>query len=231
MGEITEIGRAILSQAEHRLEVVAQNIANISTPGYKTRRPFADLIGEAGTQNHLTKAAVSVDFTNAKMIRTGDPLNLAVEGPGFFTLRAGDGTYFSSNGQFKRDAVGRLLLGDHMVLQGDGGDVIVKGAMSVSADGVVLDDGAPVARLSISQIDDPGKLQPLANGVFGLGEALSQPATGALVRQGMLETSNVSSANEMLSMMAAVRQAEAGQRLMQLYDDLTGRAITAFGQA
>jgi flagellar basal-body rod protein FlgF len=231
VGEITEIGRAILSQAEQRLEVVAQNIANISTPGYKTRRPFSDLVGESGAQDRLTNGSLSVDFANAKKIRTDDPLNIAIEGPGFFTLRAGDDTYFSRNGQFNRDADGRLILGDHMVLQGDGGDVIVKGALSVSTDGVVLDDGTPVARLSISQINEPDKLQPLANGIFGAGTALSQPAAGALVRQGMLETSNVSSANEMLSMMAAVRQAEAGQRLMQLYDDLTGRAITAFGQA
>jgi flagellar basal-body rod protein FlgF len=226
MGAI-EIAEAILSRASQRVELSAHNLSNITTPAYKAHRPFAVTL-----QNSPEGATPSVDFTIGKLRHTGNPLDIAISGSGFFAVRSGDAIYYTRNGQFALDDTGRLVTGQGMAVQSSGGgDVVIDGAeMTVLADGTVLANGAPVARLMVVDFDDLGMLRPASGGVFTALEGAAMEAASPMVRQGMLETSNVSSANEMLSLMAALRSAQSGQRVIQIYDDLMGRALTAFGQ-
>jgi len=93
----------------------------------------------------------------------------------------------------------------------------------------VLDGDTPVGRLAVVSFADTSVLRPIGAGLFSAPEDAAQPVSAEL-HQGMLETSNVSTADEMVSIMAALRSAQSGQRVVQVYDDLMGRAVSAFGQ-
>jgi len=146
-------------------------------------------------------------------------------------VKSADVTYYTRDGQFDRDSDGRLVTGDGMVLQSSAGDVTVSGAnLTVSQDGTILDQGEPVARLTIADFGDAKSLQPAGGNVFTAATS-PQDVASPTIRQGMLETSNVSQADEMISIMGALRGAQSGQQMMQVYDELMDRATAAFGQA
>lgn len=232
MGALIEIGGVILSQAEGRAEIAAQNISNITTPGYKRRVSFEKVIAStdaASLQN--TALSVTTDFSPGKPIETRDPYNLAISGAGFFVVRSADGLVYTRQGQFRRNADGRVVAADGLALQTeDGGDLVLKtDAFQVTPDGVVTENGVPVAKLALMDIADPS-LASAAPGGFSAPDDAVVKAQAASVRQGAIESSNVSTADEMVAIMQAVRRAETGQRIIGAYDDLMGRALSVFGQ-
>lgn len=234
LGGLIEIASAIMADASRSAQTSAQNVANITTPGYRRRIGFADALAASREIGFEPTAEPAVlDLTPGKLVDTGNPYDLAVSGEGFFVVRRADGTLlYTRDGQFRRDADGRLVDGRGAVLQADGGDLLLRGQrVEVLGDGVVLEDGEPVARLDVVTFVDPSRLQPAPTGGGLLASAENvQPATSPAVRQGAVETSNVTTAAEMVSVMAALRRAEAGQRLALVYDDLMGRVISSFGQ-
>lgn len=233
--QITEIAGQILARAERRAEVAAQNITNASTPGYRRRISFSELMNAGGTsgaapgQQH---EAVAADFTAGQLRQTGGATDLAIAGEGFFIVRSDDATLYTRQGQFHRDDTGRLVTAQGLALQNmDGGDVVVgDGPFQVAADGTVTRGGEPLARIAVVDFDDRHALVPGDGGAFAADAAEPRPFQGAVVRQGMLEGSNVNTGDEMVAMMEAVRRAETGQRLVTTYDDLMGRALNLFGQ-
>lgn len=231
MGGVLKIGGAILSRASQRMEVTAQNMVNMTTPGYKARRPFSALVQVSGLNTAIPSHDVSVNFTSGKVTETGNPYDLAIMGDGFFVVRSGDLTLYTRNGQFSRDAEGRLVTGDGMALQSASGDVLLgSDVVTIAPDGTVLDGGEPVARIAIADFEDRTVLRSAGGSSFEAPAGAARERDGAQVRQGLLETANVSTAEEMIAMMGSLRSAESGQRIIQVYDDLMGRALTAFGQ-
>jgi flagellar basal-body rod protein FlgG len=232
MGALVEIGGIILSQAEGRAEIAAQNISNITTPGYKRRVSFENVIASTDPVSFQNTAlSLTTDFSPGKPMETGDPYNLAISGKGFFVVRSGDGLVYTRQGQFRRDADGRVVTADGLALQTeDGADFVLKSdAFEVASDGVVTENGAPIAKLALMDIADASQARAVAGGFSASDEAVAK-ARGASIRQGALESSNVSTADEMIAVMQAVRQAETGQRIIGAYDDLMGRALSVFGQ-
>jgi flagellar basal-body rod protein FlgF len=233
MSGLVESAAAILSASERRLEVAAQNVANIATPGFKRQLSFSRLVAPAEA-NGASEAGVAVhrDFAQGTLAGTGNPLDLAISGPGFFELRSESGTIYSRQGQFRLAADGTLVTPQGYVLQAAGGGdlVLERAAVSILEDGTVLDRGVPVARIAVLAAADEGALQPVGGSHFIAPEGAMTALPEAVVRQGMVENSNVSLGDEMVSTMAAVRQAETGARLIQVYDELLGRAISSLGQ-
>jgi len=175
----------------------------------------------------------AIDFSFGKLVETGNPYDLALSGEGFFVVRTAAGTlHYTRDGQFSRDPDGRLVDARGSVLQADGADLVLRSSRAeILADGVVLEDGEPVARLDVVEIADRARMTPAQRGGFVAPLESVQTLATPSVRQGAMEMSNVSTAAEMVSIMAALRRAEAGQRLAMVYDDLMGRVITTFGQA
>ena len=231
MGGIIEAGQALLSQASRRLEVSALNMANITSPGYKARVPiqgglvnFASLLSE----NNQWSIADNVSPGQAKA--TANPFDLAIMGEGFFVLRSPTGLVYSRNGEFRRDADGRLVNSAGLPLQGSEGDIVLKSdAPEILRDGTILENGAPVARIDILMVEHGGALQ--RRGDNFTSDAFMKRTDLAPVEQGMVESSNVSMAQEVTSLMQSQRSAETGQTLVRVYDDLMGRTLTAFGQS
>jgi flagellar basal-body rod protein FlgF len=225
MGDFIDIATKIFALSERRVEVSAQNIANVSTPGYKRRISFSSAVAQSG-QNIVT------DTSEGKLANTGNPYDLAIMGRGYFAVRGPDGLLYTRKGQFHPDADGRLVNPEGYVLQSDGGDLIVgHDPIQVLDDGVMTAAGEPVAKLALFDFTDPGKASTVDGAAFRAAEADMTAVARPAFRQGALEASNVSTGDEMVGMMEALRQAESAQRLVGVYDDLMGRALNAFGQS
>jgi len=236
MVQLVDIAGRILSQATQRVEIHAQNISNGTTSGYKRRiafERFEALVGGGGGSSFpLSTIESTPDFLSGKLIETGNPLDLAIVGDGFFSMRGPEGLVLTRQGQFQRDSAGRLVTPGGLALQADGGgDLIVPpGAFTVARDGLVMVDGELVDRLAL--VDAPhAALRTGEGGAFSVPESEITSIAMPVVRQGAYEASNVSTGQEMVAMMEALRRAESGQRLVTVYDDLMGRALTTLGQA
>jgi len=226
------IAAAMLSQSERRVEIAAENVANMSTPGYKRRVGFSELLPQGGRQSVAEPSSSSfTDMSVGKIVETGNPGDLAIGGSGYLVLQDDHGIAYARTGQFARTADGRLVTAQGLVLQSaDGGDVVLRdGAFAVDPDGTVTQAGAPVARLALVEFAPDAVLSARAGG-FAAAGAEPTPAAGAAVRQGALEASNVSTGEEMVAMMEALRRAEGAQRLVNVYDELMGRMLTTLGQ-
>ena len=230
MGSIAEIGGSIIARAQSEAATISQNMANSLTPGYRAQRSFLlEIQPEQLDGSEVPAVSRKSDFTSGKMIQTSNPLDLAIQGDGFFTLRAGDTYYYSKSGQFARSAEGLLVTPEGWVLQGSGGDVATSTEkLEITADGVLLQDGAPISKLAIRRFADPSALTAVGAASFEASEGSGEEMANPIVRQGMVESSNVSSGAEMVELMAAMRRAESGQRVVQLYDSLMGQAIVGF---
>ena len=233
MGALIDIAGGILSRAERSAEIVGHNIANGTTPGFKRRIDFARLLDVGPAGNTIEQTIDAVDHSAGRLVSTESMLDVALAGDGYFMLKASNETLYTCNGQFSRDADGRLMAGKHVVADANGAEIrLGSGRIDITSDGIVLEGGAPVARLGIVDFMDRTQLRPIGDGAFAAPEELDTVAVDRpVVRQHMIEASNVSTGTEMVAMMAALRRAEAGQRIASTYDDLMGRAITAFGQA
>lgn len=233
MSGLIESATAILCASERRLEVVSSNISNVSTPGYKRQVSFADLVARGGgDQAEALLTRVRANLAQGKLNATGNPLDLAISGDGFFQLRNGDDLVYSRQGQFKLAADGTVVTSQGYALQqAGGGDLVLDGpGVKILADGTVLDGERPVGRIGLFAPSAGAAVQPLDGSLFRFGGGIGEDVAEPQLRQGMIEASNVSVGDEMVTMMASLRQAETGARLVQTYDDLLGRAITAFGQ-
>lgn len=232
MDSLAAIASALLSDSQQRIELAAQNVANLTTPGYKRRlaaAPFAPVLGAA--QGLSGRIAPTLDLSPGKVQLTGNPQDLAILGDGFFVVRAGERIGYSRNGQFTRTKDGNLETAQGYVLQAaDGGDLkLAAGDFSVAPDGTIVQAGSPVARVALVRFGDGA--QPLdEGGLLTIAAGVPLETSPAILRQGALESSNVGNADEMISMMQALRRAESAQRIVTTYDELMGRMLSSLGQ-
>lgn len=232
MTSVPDLALATISQAQRRVEVAAQNLANVGTTGYKRRVAFASLLASAVPADvDIPNVSTAVDFRKGKLVGTGNAADLAISGPGYFAIRKDDVTLYSRQGQFQIGQDGRLVNDRGFALQAaDGDDLKVRTAsFQVDARGTVLENGQSLGRIATYVPEDENKLE-IAEGGFRAGGTELHLQEDVSIQQGFLEASNVSSGDEMVSLMESLRRAEAGQRVMNVYDDLMGRAITSFGE-
>jgi flagellar basal-body rod protein FlgF len=227
--ELLEIGRTVLAASQQRLETVATNVANVSSPGFKRDVSFAAILQE---NTAVPTLETIPDLSRGAMRMSGNVFDLALAGEGYFLVAADDRMLLTRDGQFQRGAGGRLETTQGFAVQAaDGGDVFVPGEQAeILADGTVLSDGVPVARIAVVSTERAALLQRVGGALFEAPDAAWTPLADPQVRQGMLEGSNVEMAPEMVEMMSAMRQAETASRIIQTYDSLIGQAITTFGQ-
>lgn len=212
MTGLVDSATAVMRMAQARLDVAAHNIANVATPGYKRRIGFADTVAARSE----VALATRIDAAQASLTETGNVFDMAISGDGYFRVRDGERTLYTRQGQFRRDADGALVTPQGYVLQqSGGGDLVI--------DGAKID----LARIAVERCDDPAGMTAVGESFFA-GQAMVD-TDRAEVRSGMLEASNVTLGDEMTQTMVAMRQAESGARLIQLYDELMGRAAATFG--
>jgi len=231
MSGLIESAAAILGASERRLEAVASNVANVSTPGYKRQVSFAAMVRDATDPAGRMAIRTRADFSVGKLADTGNPLDLAIGGGGFFQLRAGDDLVYSRQGNFTLAADGTVITPQGYVLQqAGGGDLTLDSAdVQIQPDGTVVANGQPVAKVGVFVADDARKAQPIDGSLFRFDAGAMHDAADPQLHQGTTEASNVTVGDEMVTMMDALRQAESGAHIVQAYDDLVGKAISTFG--
>jgi flagellar basal-body rod protein FlgG len=215
------------------MEATSNNVANLTTPGFKATSLYSDVSAEANNLAPETFLQSRLDLAQGQLAKTNNPLDLAISGAGMFRLKGADGAIaYSRSGQFKIAEDGRVVNGQGLALQtADGGDLVVPNSqVTIAADGTVLDGDKTIGRIGVYQMPAGVQPQALGGSLFTAPEDAMQEVASPELRQGMLESSNVALAGEMVSMMDAMRQAEGGAHLVQAYDDLMGKAITTLGQ-
>lgn len=232
MGELTDLALATITQAQRSVEIVGQNMANAATPAFKRRVAFAQLVGlDNSRENALPQISVAIDNRPGKLVQTGNPSDLALSGAGVFALRRDSNVVYARNGQFTVNGTGRLVDGQGFALQlANGNDVVVKSTkFQIGVDGTVTENGESLGRIAVfAPLSDSSELDREA--VAGVDRSQLVLLDNAQIKQGAYEASNVSTGDEMVAMIEALRRAESSQRLMNVYDELMGRVITTFGE-
>jgi flagellar basal-body rod protein FlgF len=240
-----------LATAQLRLGVVSNNVANASTPGYKQDQ-LPDEVGKAidlqrwatdpqgnpiGSITLGPKVGVSqLDLSPGPIQETSNPLDLAIAGSGFFSVRRPDGsTAYTRDGGFHADADGSLRARDGSSVLGATGQPVtlpVGSDVSVAADGTVLANGTSVAQLQVVDFAAGTQLNKVGNGMFTAPNGtLPQPTTGVQLYQGYLEGSNVDMSESMVATMNLVRAYEANQKLLQMQDETLKSTVNEVGKA
>lgn len=202
----------------------AQNAADVKAAGLMNQTA-------ALTASNTASDVIHTDLAAGKLSATGNPLNLALAGDGFFTVRQGDQVLYTRAGNFERAADGRVVTPQGAVLQLDGGDLITSGAdFTVLADGTVLEGQRPLGRLQLVQFADAALLKRSGSGSFSADASNATAASAnTLVKQGFLEMANVDVGHEMVQLMETMRRFELGQKIALAHEDMMDRAIRRLG--
>jgi flagellar basal-body rod protein FlgF len=220
-------GLAAQTQA---LELVAHNLANLGTTGYRGEQAtFRSLIAGSGkaAENPLNAvlnnfgllSGSRIDLTSGSLIKTGNPLDLAIAGGGFFVVQSAVGTVYTRNGSFQLTPAGKLVTAQGDAVLGQQGPVTVpSGAVAVSPDGTLSVDGAVVDQLRIAEFAPSTSLEPLGNSLYTAPEGSALAPAASTIRQGMLEDSNVSPVESVVQLITIQRNAEMMQRALSVFD-------------
>ncbi len=227
-----------MGAADRRQQVLANNIANAGTPGFRADDVTAESFDQIFTAlwdplapgTGAEPAGRRFDLSQGPVSRTGAPLDVALEGNGFFALTAADGqTVFTRAGRFTRDAGGVLRSPDGSTVQGiDGGPITATGAaVRITEDGTVLSDGAVAGRLRLVSLD-PTTMQRTGTATL-TGTVEAAPATPKVV-SGALEGSNVDVTATMTTMSMLMRAFEAGRQAVQLQNETLNQTVNQVGR-
>jgi flagellar basal body rod protein FlgG len=219
--------------------MLANNLANQASPGYKTDREFYSLYIAPEALDSLdasvtpTPPTVPVierhwtDFSQGPVVSTGNPLNVALSGRGFFTVSGPDGNLYTRNGSFRLSTAGRLETHDGLAVLSDAGRPIVLNpsrAVEISATGELRQDGAPIARLGVVEVSQPEGLSKQAGTYFKIDTPGGTRPASATVHQGHLEQSNQSPAEGAVRLISVLRQFEALTKAIQIGGEMNRRA-------
>jgi flagellar basal-body rod protein FlgF len=241
---IDALGAAVASMGGdvQQMSVTAQNLANVSTTGFKRQmivgRSFADVLAVTapGESNSFAVALPRFDaiqdLQSGTLRSTSNPLDFAIEGKGFFQISTAAGPRYTRQGNFHVDSLGRLVGESGSPVMGVAGEILLKSAqVSVDARGRLFEGERQIAQLRTVRFANPQALVNVGDGLFAAGaDSLSSEENTDRVRQGFLEGPNVNSTREMVKMIETVRHFEAGQRVVQAYDEMLDRALSKLGE-
>ncbi len=244
---------------EHRMNSIANNLANVNTTGYKrdlvafkdTFSLYAhDQIMEAQATvrseklfpdpDHKSRVRMSVavtDFQQGALKVTGAPFDVAISGDnGFFKVATEQGEMYTRNGHFRLTAEGMLITEQGWPVLGDGGQITVPAGVNnfvIAEDGRIFADNDLVGQISLVGVDDLSRLEKLGQNMYRPrnGAQVEETPTTAFMAQGFLEAPNVDAVYEMVNMIEAQRQFEAYAKLMQTSEAVDKEAINKVGRA
>ena len=244
-----------LYNEQKRLDVIANNIANSATTGYKqegvTSQTFDDMLAIKvrdysvkndeiiGTMKLGVKVGeVFTDYGQGSIRITGNTFDLAMDGPGFFTMRVtdtlgNDHIRYTRAGNFTITQEGYVTDADGNRLQSEAGDIIVPTDAEIvfDKDGTVYADGEAIDRLVVRDFEDYNYLKKFADTMYEPveGATETEQVTGSVL-QGCLEQSNVNVVKEMTQMIAITRAYEANQKIVQTMDSTLDQAVNSVGR-
>lgn len=230
--------------AMHRLDIISNNLANVNTPGYKKdKMSFEGLL--AGPVNPpavpqgmtadpiLQKENIYIDHAAGPISQSGNPLDLALDGDGFFAVTTPEGTAYTRQGNFHPSPDGTLVTVDGYPVQGAGGAAVrIQGShVEINAQGAIMVDGVESGALSVVDFEKPYALTKVGSALFVATDPQAVPtAAKGQILQGHLEGSNVESISEMVQLIETNRYFEACSKVIRGFDDITAKAANELGR-
>lgn len=224
------------------LDVVANNMANLSTAGFKTDallfetepgRPAVSQIAPRDIK-FVDGWAMARDMSTGPLERTGGELDVALGGPGFFTVQGPDGPLYTRAGRFALSPTGEIVtVNGQTVLSDAGAPLVVNptgGPLSIAGDGTVSQGEAAIGRLGVAEFANPQALEKVGDNLFSPAGQAPTPATAARVAQGMVEGSNVKPVFELTRLIEIQRAYESVSRMIRSEEELRNKAIERLGR-
>ena len=222
----------------NELQVVANNIANASTTGFRAEGVmFSEHVAALGPDHASLSTATarvrSTDTTQGTLTQTGGPFDLAIEGEGFFLIETAQGERLTRAGSFSPDQNGDLVTMDgNRVLDAGGAPVFIPqgaGAIAIAADGTISAAGQPVGQIGLVVPTDPIRMTRQGGTMFNAEGGFEEAPDGRMI-QGFLEASNVNPIIEISRMIEVQRAYELGQSFLDKEDERVRGLIRAIGR-
>lgn len=243
------LSAAGLQSNSYEMDVIANNLANASTVGFKhelavltERRVETDESGRLGRRHDLLDklsggTSVPPSYTTSAsgpLEETRRPLDLAISGEGFFRILEGDEVYYTRDGRMMTDVQGRLTtVTGKSVLDEKGQPILIDPrspeTVSVSPEGVIRQGRDEVARLGLVAFDDLQSLTKAGGGLFEAHDQMPRPATGEVIA-GYLEQSTVDPVATLAQMIEAQRAYQMNATMISLQDGMLSRAVNDLGK-
>ncbi len=214
-------------QQQKRLDVIANNIANVDSPGFKKDNVlFSDFVYQT-TQTQMDQGTVRT---------TGDPLNIALVGEGFLRVQTPEGVRYTRAGNLTLNRDNTIVTQDGYPVLGQGGPIAVpdsenRGQIRIESNGQIYDGNDDIGKLDIVQFPKESRLEKTGNSYFKpvKEDDAPAPAVDCVVQQGALETANFTVVEEMTRMIDTLRVFEAYQRTMQAHHQEDTQLINKLG--
>ncbi|MEJ1968033.1 MAG: flagellar basal-body rod protein FlgF [Rhizomicrobium sp.] len=228
--------------AYRSMDVIANNLANVSTPAYRREEPtFEEYVanvapaeGQTGMQSlsFVKDAGIVRDLSEGRMDPTNAPFDLAIHGQGYFAVQTAAGERYTRNGHFGLDASGQLVTSNGDAVQGDGGAITITpddGEVHIAQDGTVSGQNGQIGRVRIVDFADPRALIKEGASLYAADGQSPATADNYTLQSGMLETSNVEPVVEISHMIEVMRAYQATATMTQTQEDLLRQAIDKLG--
>lgn len=221
---------------QREMDTLANNVANSSTDGFKSERMrFVEHLVDIGNNQTIAfvkDAGIIRDFSDGPLRSTGNPLDVAIRGEGFFEIETEDGVLYTRSGRLHLDPIGMLInAGGQAILGTDGLPIITfpgDSAIVIDPNGRVTSESGELGYLSLVAFEDLSKLVKVGNGLYNTDQD-TLVADESTIVQGSLEGSNVVSITEMTRMITLLRSYQGSQTLGDQEHDLRRKAISVIG--
>lgn len=221
-----------------QMDVIANNVANVNTSGYRAQRmQFVEFLERASPSERYSMPidlVTSRDLRQGPLQQTDNPLDVAIEGDGYFVVQTLQGERYTRSGQFRMDTERRLVDGGGLPVLGDAGPIVIPenaSQITVSATGDISTDvGGVVGRLRVVQFDSEQQLEMLGGGLYATDQT-PRDVEQRRIAQGFVEGSNVQPVVEMTRMIDVLRQYQSTQRMLDSEHERQRTAIRQLPRA
>ena len=213
------------------LDSIASNLANASTAGFRGQKNiFGTVLAQAThhgplsplnqvTNSYGVLSGTEMDQTQGTLTHTGNDTDLALEGPGYFKIQTANGVAYTRNGSFQVSSTGQLVTATGDAVLGEGGPIsLPRGPVAISADGTISSGGAIAGKLKVVTFPSSTVLTSRGGSNYAGPADQEQAAPETGVRQGSLESSNVSPVDGVVDLISAQRSAETMRRVLSMLD-------------
>jgi len=224
-----------------QLEIIANNLANVNTTGFKRDRSFLKVLQQSiptadGTATEdVQQVRQYTDFSQGSLNKTGNPLDVAIKGRGFMVVETPNGIRYTRNGNFQLSTDGTVVTSEGFPVLGQAGRIrfpnverVQQGTVSIAGSGEIMLDKETIGQLRIVDFEKPQLLQKDHQSLFIADPGqpvIEKTESDTSIRQGYLEDSNVDGIEEMIAMIELTRSFEADQKALHAQDSSIEKSI------